>query len=71
MAELKPCPFCGGTDIRMITSVFDTDIFCAECHGSMTRASFFYKSCLAEAKESHEKEAIEAWNRRAEDGKVD
>ena len=63
MAELKPCPFCGGKaflsevlyycEPGRCTTQF---IECNECHAT----TYEYNT---------EEEAIEAWNRRAEDGK--
>lgn len=62
MAELKPCPFCGGEAKIRDYSTPDTDpeidVFCTNCGGQ----TFVYET---------EGEAIEAWNRRAEDGKAD
>lgn len=57
MAELKPCPFCGG-----IPEI---------CGGGGEEGYFWVYcfSCGAEMKGDEIKEkAIEAWNRRAEDG---
>ena len=63
MAELKPCPFCGGR---------------AFIHKSNTPLGTFYfahcgnEDCPIEPK-THSKykreHAVEAWNRRVEDGK--
>ena len=64
MAELKPCPFCGGHDVRKITTLFDCRIFCATCRASMLRENFIKRSSLAETLVEAEPEAIEAWNRR-------
>ena len=67
MAELKPCPFCGGA-VSML-------------YNSMDNAyKFYHKSgfdslhcCVLEPIVLHGfcslAEAAEAWNRRAEDGK--
>ena len=57
MAELKPCPFCGGkANIMRFSIISGAYCFCMGCHvkmpNSLTR-----------------EEAIEAWNRRSEDGK--
>ena len=57
MAELKPCPFCGGkANIMRFSIISGAYCFCMGCHvkmpNSLTR-----------------EDAIEAWNRRAEDGK--
>ena len=58
--ELKPCPFCGGEaeEKSQTASLFNTRnvwyIRCKSCHST------------GEPK-WHPKQAIEAWNRRAED----
>ena len=54
---LKPCPFCKGNDI----SVYGASVYWAECG-----------DCFCEGPVCKtEKEAIKAWNTRAEDnGKV-
>ena len=63
MAELKPCPFCGGVATQLYSAVSDTYIY--GC----------YTSCCMGNAQNHfyrfetDKEAIEAWNRRAGDGK--
>ena len=61
MAELKPCPFCGGEAI--ITKHHNRFsewwlVSCTKCHISQTGSEYEFSF-----------EAIEAWNRRAEDGK--
>lgn len=57
MSELKPCPFCGGTDLHLGSfSGWGNDVIvCYEC-----LAVF---SCR---KITCEEDLIEAWNRRAE-----
>lgn len=61
MAELKPCPFCGGTKIKMY-SPYSPDlhgfVHLCEINGeAMVKVdSRFFKT---------EEEAVEAWNRRA------
>ena len=56
MAELKPCPFCGG--VAEISLLFGRyGVACSSCQGAII-------PCPYQSKE----EAIEAWNRRAEDG---
>ena len=57
MAELKPCPFCGGKDLQVV-NVYGEDYY-VDCQTCTT--------CGPSA-DTYE-EAIEAWNRRAEDGK--
>lgn len=62
MAELKPCPFCGGNvsvdidpvDARTIVHTF-------RCDDCGMNTYFDYTANLMRL-------AIEAWNRRAEDG---
>lgn len=62
--ELKPCPFCGSENLRQGTVGYscgiDIYIKCVDCCGKMQ---------LCE--EYGEKQLIKAWNRRANDGKVD
>lgn len=54
MTELKPCPFCGSKNIRL------TNWGLYRCWCS---------DCLAQAADSiSKKEAIKAWNRRADNG---
>ena len=57
MTELKPCPFCGGTDLNVKKGKY---MWWVECCNADCRAS---GGC-----QHYKKEAIEAWNRRAEDG---
>ena len=52
MAELKPCPFCGTSDVILVYGYWVRCLRCGVYGPAGTRA-----------------EAIEAWNRRAEDGK--
>lgn len=62
MAELKPCPFCGSNDVGcwMSSQKFPNGknphwVYCDNCEAET-------------GKYCSEEEAIEAWNRRAEDG---
>jgi Lar family restriction alleviation protein len=64
MAELKPCPFCGG-EAKIVDNgeastnkYYFVDVLCKDmsCRG--------YSSCL---EYKTKQQAIEAWNRRAED----
>lgn len=61
MAELKPCPFCGGEADVVDNEVF-VDVSCRNhrCRGWADTLMYDSKN-----------EAIEAWNRRAEDGTND
>lgn len=59
--ELKPCPFCGGEAIIHKRAYdnrgglpHDFTVYCDKCHASVRH---YYPT---------EKEAIEAWNRRAD-----
>lgn len=61
MSELKPCPFCGGSRIKVYPNpnkdlrylgIEQYKISCLHCAAQLYRAK--------------KKEAIEAWNRRAE-----
>ena len=49
--ELKPCPFCGGTDFEIMNEVWGHAILCEECGSS----SGYWGSFDG---------AKEAWNRR-------
>ncbi len=66
MAELKPCPFCGGKAHTYTYNLHDKGMVrkmwlckCASCW-----LNYPVRECCEQ-----ESEAIEAWNRRAEDGK--
>lgn len=56
MAELKPCPFCGNTNL----SVYTFSVFCDATKGGCGA------SCGGETKTKEE--AIQKWNRRANNG---
>lgn len=53
--ELKPCPFCGGEAEMLNYSENEWLVHCRMCDG------------MAERWRKTEKEAIEQWNRRAND----
>lgn len=59
MPELKSCPFCGGNNVEVRCQTFvgiyrkDYAVFCYDCHFGL-------------AWKDTEREAIEAWNRRAD-----
>ena len=70
--ELKPCPFCGGkakiVGLRAAPTIFY--VLCSECHAEICYSIhdddlgsriIIDPNCVRNA-------AIEAWNRRAEDG---
>ena len=61
MAELKPCPFCGGK-AKYIYSMPYNAVKCTKC-------KVFGKTIVDSYEQQDGKaEAIEAWTRRAEDG---
>lgn len=51
--ELKPCPFCGGENVKTQYELFRPYIICYKCH-AQTPCYNDYKS------------AKEAWNRRVD-----
>lgn len=65
--ELKPCPFCGSSNVEAnaYTDDWDAicDVRCRNCKALMSRTFYNSSDC-------HEvrKEAVAAWNRRAEGG---
>lgn len=62
MAELKPCPFCGG-EAEYIYEMPYNAVECTKCNALGKTIVDSYEQQDGKA------EAIEAWNRRAEDGK--
>lgn len=56
MAKLKPCPFCGGTDILEYVHDDQYTVECYECSANIP--SFNGKA-----------DAIKAWNKRVKEGK--
>lgn len=59
MTELKPCPFCGGEDIHIGWTDFDSGVIFVECETCGMYCE--PKDCYA-----NEPKAIAAWNTRAE-----
>lgn len=78
--KLKPCPFCGGNDVRF--SVKTTTInyrrayhivmYCAKCHCYGARSLVYHDGHTPRVELGKNEEwrriAIDAWNRRADDG---
>lgn len=52
--ELKPCPFCGSTDIWNLEAGRNTDMWFVQCQDCCATFPHF----------DSEEEAAEAWNRR-------
>ena len=83
MAELKPCPFCGGTKLKVDSkrsnntrwkdgkrfSSHVVTVRCNRCFARGPATSVLLGSHEYAATRKGEDAAIEAWNRRAEDGK--
>ena len=68
MAELKPCPFCGGTDILIDTYLNGTMIWCTSCNATISKMSYLEYHNVPDVKENVEPKVIEMWNRRVGDG---
>lgn len=51
--ELKPCPFCGGTNIA-VAKEDEWEVMCMDCYVNVGACCSYYT----------EAEAIEAWNKR-------
>lgn len=63
MAELKPCPFCGGEAVVTKHHNGFTEWYlcsCPKCHISQAGSEYEFRF-----------EAVEAWNRRVNDDKAD
>lgn len=66
--ELKPCPFCGCSNIRIAGGVSIAFLHCRNCKAEMCRMINEDFEFGDEPLKTAEDYAIEAWNRRAEDG---
>ena len=65
MAELKPCPFCGGLaflEPYKARKGYEATIQCEQCLCSMSTITYDEEEEAVEA-------VTEAWNKRAGDGK--
>ena len=77
MAELKPCPFCGGEIVyaEIYPPLSEFRIYCEECAAEM-RLSFDDAGIVSRRIDFEKAQTImeqmtEAWNRRAGDGNAD
>ena len=61
MAELKPCPFCGGVAYVQYNFYLTAEVVCSNCGSKGT-------ACCGV---NIDERAIEAWNRRADNGQTD
>lgn len=65
MAELKPCPFCGGeAELREEQSVANRTLFYVSCENDDCRVIVETRNSVSATRWG----AIEAWNRRVSDG---
>ena len=85
MAELKPCPFCGGNKLKVDSKKGNNfryingkreeyhvvTVRCNKCHARGPAASVYLPRFSYDAVGVMNDAAIEAWNRRASDGKSD
>ncbi len=62
MADLKPCPFCGG-EARYIYLMPYNFVACKKCKKPTRILTDYYEQ------QDRKEEVIELWNRRVEDGK--
>ena len=65
-AKLKPCPFCGGTNI-----VIHRDDGIVAQRLEIERYRLCCKDCAAQLYRGTKEEVIEAWNRRVKDNETD
>ena len=72
MAELLPCPFCGGTNIKigdsdtidLLSIKFQEPIAFVECMNCYAVAGIYKRNYKYYEKTDAKTEAIKAWNRR-------
>ena len=85
MAELKPCPFCGSTDLEISSKCVQRDygteiqyqvcVYCKKCNAYGTRVltekvkKNVYPQPFIDFAKAKEK-AIEVWNRRVDNDKL-
>lgn len=65
MSELKPCPFCGWEAMleqARVRKGYESSVVCCGCLVYMPTITY-------DTQEEADEAAIEAWNRRAGDGK--
>ena len=69
MAELKPCPFCGGTHIKAGAFGISPDcyIMCEDCGASIEKMVAWGNMNPEEHDQKCWSVLVEAWNRRCTD----
>lgn len=75
--NLKPCPFCGGTSLKVEskhngthywTGTYSATVRCNKCHARGGTASIKVEDTKrGRVDEATRAKAIDAWNRRADD----
>ena len=71
MAELKPCPFCGGKAKRKYGQYNLLGAYGTPDEDRQWFAVYYYECGVSQPKREYDTRELadEAWNRRAEDGK--
>ena len=64
--KLKPCPFCGRSDIRVITTLSRVEIVCNYCGANILRQVDDKRSSLFHVNHTVKPRAVKAWNTRKE-----
>ena len=63
--ELKPCPFCGSTEVKVFS--FSDGGICVKCLDCYCQTAVMNDFCIMDAKKKSAFERItEAWNRRVD-----
>ena len=66
MLELKPCPFCGGDNVRFEATVCNAIVLCADCriYGPDSDRFFDIRDDFENYETLRKDKAISLWNRR-------
>ena len=76
MDELKPCPFCGCEATLKEQHIYVYEAIFVHCKNCKARVMEYFSDApdmdgVMLGREKATEKAIQAWNRRAEDGKAD